>query len=131
MSKGNTCGKVLRTALGRVQKGWVQNTWVYHDPVTGKTYVCLEGALFGYCNASRYGLTKPQEEARDLLLEIIGERYGMYAIPDFNDFPGRTQEEIEESLKLAIIRDETGGGDEDYLDEEETDKLLEFKDSMD
>lgn len=126
MSKGNSPIKVLRTALSRVQKGWTQNTWVYRDG--NKTYVCLEGAMFGYCDQSKHGLTQAQRDARDKVLEVIKDRYPakfqFWTIPEFNDAPERKQEEVEEVLKLAIIRFET----EDGLNDDEVENLLDFKD---
>lgn len=129
MSKGNSAIKVLRTALSRVQKGWIQHMWVFRGP-DGKVYVCLEGAMFGYCNADQHGLTDAQKKARNVVQQIIDERYpGNYNIPAFNDAQERTQDQVEEVLKLAIIRLETGGDPTDGLPDEEIDDLLEFMDS--
>lgn len=130
MSKGNSAVKVLRTALKRVQKGWTQHVWYRKDPETGQTYVCLEGALFGYCSLQEHQLTPAMREARDFVVEVIKDRYeGRFdGIPAFNDRPGRTQEEVEEVTKLALIRAETSGGDDEITDED-FDNLLEFMDS--
>jgi hypothetical protein len=131
MSKGNSAIKVLRTADKRIDKGWIQHEWSFRDPTTGQMFVCLEGALFGYCNATKHGLTEAQVRARDLVLEIIKERYGdaFISIPSFNDWPERTKEEIREVIKLAIIREET----EELIREEaglsdEVDKIMEDED---
>lgn len=121
MSNANSAIKVLRTALKRVQKGWTQNVWMRRED--GKTYVCLEGAVYGYCDGNKHKRTKEQIEAIDVLLNIIDERYGLPAIPKFNDTPGRTEEEIEEVLKLGIIRLETDAA----MDDEDFEDLLEFK----
>lgn len=131
MSKGSTPIKVLRTALKRVQKGWTQHVWVQRDPETGKVYVCLEGALFGYCEANAHGLTEAQVGAKEACLTIIKERFGrQYGdIPTFNDDRGRTQEEVMEVIKLAIIRLETTGDGEIDPEDEDFDNLLEFMDS--
>jgi len=128
VSKGNSAIKVLKTGLNRVHKGWTQGKWSYTDHQTGQTFVCLEGALYGYCDAGKHQLTKAQIEARDVVLGVIRDRYnGQFAtIPDFNDTPGRVQEEIEEVIKLGIIRLETGG-DDDYLTDEDVDSLLSSK----
>lgn len=128
MSKAGTPIKVLRTGLKRVDKGWTQNHWSYKGD-DGVQYVCLEGALFGYCDSQKHGLTEAQKEARNVVLQIIGERYNnRYAdIPSFNDDRGRTKEEIQEVIKLAIIRLETTGDGE--MDEDDFADLLSYKDT--
>jgi len=106
--------------------------WVYYDPIAKKAYVCMEGAVYGYCVPGHHEITKAQQEAAKLLLEIINEYYPKQngnTIDGFNDTPGRTQEEAAEIFKLAIIRDEAENA-EDGLDDEDIDNLLEFKDSM-
>lgn len=125
MSKGNSALKVLRTALKRVDKGWTKGTWSEKGG-DGTQYVCLEGALFGYCDSHRngLGLTEAQEEARKVVLKIIRERHHAYSIPSFNDAPERTKEEIQEVIKFAIIRLETTGDGE--LEDEDVADLLEF-----
>lgn len=131
MSKGSTPIKVLRTALKRVDKGWAQSAWVAKND-DGNFSVCLEGALFGYCDANTHGLTDAQKKARDLVLTVIQERYKdrrgrpFESIPAFNDASERTKQEIQEVIKLAIIRLETGGDEE--IDEEDFEDLLEFMD---
>lgn len=127
MSKANSAIKVLQTGIKRVAKGWTQGDWKCQGP-DGKWYVCMEGALFGYCSADVHGLTAAQDEARDVCLQIIAERYPEHnSIPGFNDDPERTKDEVLEVMKLALIRLETGGGDdENYLDDEDVDSLLEF-----
>lgn len=124
MSKASTPIKVLRTALKRVEKGWIQRDWVAE--IDGTHYVCLEGALFGYCDANKHGLTDAQEGAKAAVLSVIHDRYNrLYqSIPSFNDAPGRTKEEILEIIKLAIIRLETTGDGE--VDDEEFDDILEW-----
>jgi hypothetical protein len=135
MSKGNSPLKVLRTAHGRIQKGWTPGTWSKKGD-DGTFYVCLEGALFGYCNASKHGLTEAQVAAHDVVLQIIRERYGMGygSIPSFNDAPGRTKEEVLEVIKLAIIRLETGESStivDEILEQDDFDNLLEFIEAQD
>lgn len=128
MSKASSAIKVLRTALKRVQKGWTKKNWHYYDPYTGVNKVCLEGALFGYCEPYKHGVTAEQIKARNVCLQIIHERYPAYdSIPAFNDAEERTQDEVMEVIKLGIIRLETGG-DEDGLDDEDVEDLLEFMD---
>jgi hypothetical protein len=123
MSKANSPIKVLRTALKRVQKGWTKQTWHAHS--NGVNYVCLEGAVYGYCNDGKHGATIAQSKAIKVLEDIIAERTGFHAIPAYNDAPERTQDEIEEVIKLGIIRLETGGD----MDDQEFEDLLEFKNS--
>lgn len=123
MSKSNSPIKVLRTALKRVQKGWTKNTWSYRGQ-DGTTYVCLEGAVYGYCDATKHVVTPEQKKAIEVLQGIIYEKYGIRAIPQFNDNDGTTKEMVEEVVKLGIIRLETGGDIED----EEFNNLLTFKD---
>jgi len=125
MSKAGTPIKVLRTAYKRVEKGWTQGDWSTEGS-DGKYYVCLEGALFGYCNSNEHGLTDAQKGAREVVLQIIGERYGRqyHSIPAFNDSPGRTKDEVLEVIKLAIIRLETTG--EGEIDDDEFDSILEW-----
>lgn len=125
MSKANSPIKVLRTALKRVQKAWRQGAWSEKGD-DGNYYVCLEGALYGYCNAAK---TQAQKDAAKVCENIIFEKYGIQGIPSWNDRPNTTQEMVEEVVKLGIIRLETGGDPEDnYLDDEEVDTLL---DSLD
>lgn len=125
MSRGNNPIKVLRTALKRVQKGWTKNHWSYRDD-NGNQLVCLEGALFGYCDQDKHGLTDAQKEARDVVLQLIHERFGkrFHSIPSFNDANDTTKEDVEEVIKLAIIRLETS--DDGYLDDEDIDDLIAF-----
>lgn len=125
MSKGNSALKVLRTALKRVDKGWTKGVWSDKGN-DGVQYVCLEGALFGYCDSHRngLGLTDAQEKAREVVLKIIRERHNQWSIPSFNDAPERTKEEIQEVIKLSIIRLETDGDGE--MEDEDVADLLEF-----
>lgn len=126
MSKAGTPIKVLRTALKRVEKGWTKDHWSYKAD-DGNYYVCLEGALFGYCDSNKHGLTDAQKDARDVVLKIINERYGYYSdIPAFNDARERTKEEVLEVVKLAIIRLETTGDGE--MDEDDFADLLDWAD---
>jgi hypothetical protein len=93
------------------------------------TFVCLEGALFGYCDEGKHELTDAQKKAREIVLSVVKDRYPSYrSIPEFNDDAMRTKEEVMEVLKLSIIRVETGG-DEDEIGEEDFENLLEFMDS--
>lgn len=141
MSKASSPIKVLRTALKRVEKGWTQDTW-HEFGVDGKHYVCLEGAIYGYCRPGEHEVTQAQREADEVVLAIIGEKYGFTSIPTFNDFKGRvrlserayimkqnrtTVEEVMEVIKLAIIRLETTP---DGLDDEDIDDLLEYMDEQ-
>lgn len=128
MSKANAPIKVLRTALKRINKGWTKGEWSYRDR-DGNVFVCMEGALFGYCDSKKHGLTEAQEQAAAVVLDIIKERYpGCHNIPTFNDADERTLDEVQEVIKLAIIRFETGDPT-DGLPDEEIDSLLEFMDS--
>lgn len=120
MSKANSPIKVLRTALKRVQKGWTKHHWVWKDD-NGKVYVCLEGGVYGYCNAHKHDTTEEQRTAIAVLRQIINEKYGIADIPVFNDKPERTQEEVEEVIKLGIIRLET-------MDDDDFEDLLEYMD---
>lgn len=125
MSKANNPIKVLRTALKRVSKGWTQTRW--HERKDGQSYVCLEGAIFGFCSLADENMTTAQREARDVCLDVIKDRYdGRYiSIPLFNDAAGRTKEEVMEVIKLGIIRLETA--DDDFIEfdpDEVVDSLL-------
>lgn len=122
MSKANSPVKVLRTALKRIQKGWIKHNW--HVRFGDESYVCLEGALYGFCQKPQ---TEAQVKAADMCRKIIKERTGLYAIPAFNDHPDRTKEEVEEVVKLAIIRFETGGDEPDDKQEED---FVEFAESL-
>lgn len=127
MSKASTPIKVLRTALKRVDKGWTQGDW--YKPGDKVAYVCLEGALFGYCNAGKHGLTDAQQAARAVIQQIISERHpGHSDIPSFNDQKGRTKDEILEVIKLAIIWLETTGDGE--MDDDDFEDLLEFSEKL-
>lgn len=144
MSKGNSAIKVVRTALKRVQKGWRKSAWSERNPDTGIFEVCMEGALFGYCNLHETQLTPAQLKARDTVWEIIRERFSERVIsriyedptdeekekvlaepriPTFNDAPDTVFEEVEEIFKLALIRLETEDLMKDYLDEDELDEV--------
>ncbi len=127
MSKANSPIKVLRTALKRVDKSWAQNAWVAHDD-KGNYFVCLEGAVYGYCSRNDHQVTSAQNEAIKVLEEIISERYQTESgiptrIPDFNDKNGRTKEEVMEVIKLGIIRLETDA----LMDDDDFEDLLEHK----
>lgn len=119
MSNASTPLKVVRTALGRVQKGWTQGL-VYSGPMKGQwkgdtVKVCLNGGLHGYQGQKQ---TNASMIAADAVLEAINELYWERApdgkwsnIPTFNDAMGAngtTFEMVEKVLKLAIIKLETG-----------------------
>lgn len=127
MSRANNPIKVLKTALKRVNKGWMKSGWARHDPETGAVYVCLEGAVYGYCPEEKHNVTLAQQEAIMMLQNIIIERSeGKHMnIPSFNDAFETTLEDIQEVIKLGIIRFETGYDPDLELDEEEVDELVE------
>jgi hypothetical protein len=116
MSKADSAIKVLNTAIKRVDKGWTQNVWSFWDPVRKINFVCMEGAIYGYCDSSKHGVTPAQKEAADTCRQIIFERHGVMDIPHFNDTHGRTKDEVKEVMKLAIIRLETTPDDDDDPD---------------
>ena|SRR5689334_1505491 len=116
MSKANSSVKVLRTALKRVDEGWTQHEWHRYEHGTKKHYVCLEGAIVGFCKPGEHEITRAQQEAMNVCRQIIWEKTGQTEIPTYNDEPGRTKEEIKELIKLGIIRLET---------DDETDYTLE------
>lgn len=124
MSKANSPIKVLRTALKRVQKGWTKSTWHYYNPSDGTNYVCLEGAIYGYCPEEKHNTTPEQRQAINVVREIVREEYGYETIPTFNDAMATTKENVMEVIKLGIVRLETGG----EIDDKEFDDLLEWKD---
>lgn len=117
MSNAKTPAKVLRVAFRRIQKRWGQHSWSNHNKQTGVTEVCIEGAV--------YGFTMPNDKnpacqmACDLILEVIQEKYkpksigtvfGQFqSIPHFNDDENTTQAMVEDVVKTALIRAETGG----------------------
>lgn len=109
-------------------EGLGEGTWVKKAAakVTGQKpvhSVCIEGAIYGYCDASKRGVVTPaQRIAIDTTLGVINERYpGQFSsIPEFNDAQGRTKDEVLEVCKLAQIRLETDGLDGD----DEVDELI-------
>lgn len=119
MSNAKTPVKVLRVALRRIQKGWVQSAWSLRDKKTGVTRVCIEGGVYGYAmnNAKNFPVCKT---AIKLIQEAIDDKYpGQFtSIPAFNDNPDTTYQMVEEVVKLAIIKAETGG----LLREDENDR---------
>jgi hypothetical protein len=124
MSKAKTANKVLRTALKRIQKGWTKGEWYTRDK-DGNSFVCLEGALFGFCSLELNQMTDAQLKARELVIGVINERSNYCSIPTFNDAPETELDDVIEVIKLAIIRDETGyDPEDDYLDDEEIESLL-------
>lgn len=132
MSKSNSAIKVLRTALKRVQKGWTKGTWSAPNNDGGRS-VCLEGAIYGYCNVSDMTKrgekpTQAQLEAMGIVTEIIKERYPRRTyfggVPSFNDHPENDIDDVMEVIKLGIIRLETGYG-EDELDQDDVDSFME------
>lgn len=136
MSKAKTPIKVLKTAIKRLNKGWMTGDWAKHDPNTGQTFVCLEGAIFGFCDKAQ---TPQQKEALEVCEQILFERLkdGLWEfydksyqedvlkfgpqglVPRFNDSVAKSSDELVEICKLAIIRLETGGPVED-------DEFIEF-----
>ena len=142
MSKANSPIKVLKTAIKRLNKGWVKSQWSDHNPDTGVTSVCLEGAIFRFCQHAK---TPQQKEALQACEQIILERWvndefkieatspernetakkaalesgGRGVVPLYNDRVAQTSDEMVEICKLAIIRLETGGPIED-------DEFIEF-----
>lgn len=123
MSKASSPIKVLRTALKRVDKGWRKGTWMHRNQATGEVFVCLEGAVYGYCDQNQHQTTEAQRSAIRVLREIIKEKYGFDDIPTFNDADERTQDEVKEVIKLGIIRLET----DEMMDDEDFEDLLEHK----
>ena len=119
MSAAKTPVKVLRTALNRIRKGWTKGHWSQKNNDGGMS-VCLEGALFGYCDSP---LTQAQRDATSVVHQILKERFpersitpeGRVVIPSFNDNPETTKDEVMEVLKLAIIRIETSDSLEEAL----------------
>lgn len=109
MSNSNKIPKVLRVALKRIQKGWTKGTWSRKNKQTGVTEICLEGAIYGFSTSNNKnpacGL------AIEIVKQIIDEKYPkrFSSIPDFNDDPGTTQAMVEDVVKTALIRAETGG----------------------
>lgn len=108
MSNAKTPVKVLKVGLNRLHKGWVKTKWSKMNKQTGVTEVCIEGAIFGY----KADTTNPAcVMAKELVLQVIKEQHpGKYlSIPNFNDAPETTMEDVERVMKTAIIRAETGG----------------------
>ena len=122
MSKANSAAKVIRTAIKRVTKQWGKGAWSRKES-DGNYYVCLEGALFGFCNKAQ---TKAQHEAHAKVLEVVRER-GFRSIPDFNDLESTTQDEVVDVLKTALLRLELDKIEEDYIDPDEVESLLDNK----
>jgi hypothetical protein len=134
MSKANSPIKVLKTAIKRLNKGWTKATWSDYDEKSGQVSVCLEGAIFGFCENSK---TQAQRDAIEACEQIIFERWndGVFMfpnesedmkghevpegiIPRFNDSVAQTADEMVEICKLAIIRLETGGpiDDDEFIE---------------
>lgn len=110
MSNANKPEKVLRVALKRLQKGWVKVGWSSRNKKTGVTAVCIEGAIYGFTNGNAKNPVCLM--ARDIVLQVIQDKYPenfFTSIPQFNDDPATTYPMVEEVVKLALIRAETGG----------------------
>jgi hypothetical protein len=117
MSNAKTPAKVLRVAFRRIQRGWVQSAWSNLNKQTGVTEVCIEGAIYGF--TMRNDKNPACKMACDLILEVIKEKHqpmlfgrpvGQFSsIPHFNDDPNTTQAMVEDVVKTALIRAETGG----------------------
>lgn len=114
MSNSNSPAKVLRVAFRRIQKGWVQGTWSNRNKQTGVTEVCIEGAVYGYTQSN----TKNPvcKMANDIILQVIQEKYKgengfplFGSVPQFNDSRETTKAMVEDVVKTALIRAETGG----------------------
>ncbi len=112
MSNANKPAKVLRTAFRRIQKGWVQRNWSNRNKQTGVTEVCIEGAIFGYKNDSQNPACMM---AKNIVMQVINEKHKTHAgerylsIPQFNDDPRTTKVMVEDVMKTALVRAETGG----------------------
>jgi len=125
MSRAKSPIKVLKTAYNRVEKGWIQGKWFVL--IGGKAFVCLEGAIYGYCQYGEHEVTDAMKKAIWVVQQVIYDRYdGRFAtIPGFNDFKGgggherTTQDEVLEVIKLAIIRLENEKLEEDLTEEVE------------
>jgi hypothetical protein len=132
MSKGNNPIKVLKTALKRVEKGWTQGMWLWRDS-NGGAQVCLEGAIYGFCDKTKHSVTDAQLEAVNaveaILFERTGERAGNTSLAVFNDSCETTKEDVLDVIKLAIIRLESGWPEADELEEEQVAELFEFLDN--
>lgn len=139
MSKANSVPKVLRVAIRRVEKSWGTGSWAKptgQKDENGKAVwsVCLEGAIYGFCNKAS---TDVQREAIALIEQILYERGLVHgsgradSIPGWNDAHA-TQDEVISLLKDALIRAETGGlmdPDEFEITQEELDEILKDDDS--
>lgn len=110
MSKSKSPTKVLRVAFNRIQKGWVQNLWSFRNKQTGVTQVCIEGAVYGYVNSFE-NKNPACKMACDIILQVIQEKHGkgFQSIPQFNDNENTTLPMVEDVVKTALIRAETGG----------------------
>jgi hypothetical protein len=113
MSNANKPAKVLRVAFRRIQKGWVKSTWSNRNKQIGVTEVCIEGAIYGFTMSN--DKNPACKLACDIVLEVIQEKYkpedGLkyMSIPHFNDDENTTQAMVEDVVKTALIRAETGG----------------------
>jgi hypothetical protein len=111
MSKSKNPTKILKTALNRLQKGWAKGEWVKRED--DNVSCCIQGAIFGYHTTSN---SDAQRKAHELVWQVVQERDPeALSIPQWNDQVDRTQEEVLEVVKTAIIRSETGG----LIDEDE------------
>lgn len=157
MSKAKTTTKVLRTALGRVQKGWKQGGWTpdrfaaknnkdgYEDPGFG---YCIVGAVTGLSGLG-HTYTDVQAEAMALIVESMEELaetrpdiarnlrhpFGLKPhdiIPCVNDGIGFTADDAQLVIKKALIKAETAELMAlEGMDDEEIDDLLEDLNSVD
>jgi hypothetical protein len=106
MSKSNSPVKVLKTALNRIQKRWGKGDWLAGED-SGYA-MCIEGAI---CNGRPQSstITSAQQGALELVRDVLKSKNGLPSIPGFNDNSNTSLEDVEEVLKTAIIRGETGG----------------------
>lgn len=157
MSKAKTTTKVLRTALGRVQKGWKQGGWtpcsyeaqLHKEGQDGSGYgYCIVGAVSGLSGVG-HNYTDAQAEAMALIVESMAElaenrpdiaenlRQPVFAkphdiIPVVNDGAGFTADDAQLVIKKALIKAETAELMAlEGMDDEEIDDLLEDLNSVD
>lgn len=94
---------VLLDAAAEVRKGWCQ-----HKLETADGRVCVRGAIMR-ANDNQFldlgwGRASPIEQDADWLLSLhLGIDAYISDVPDWNDVPGRTAEEVSAALEQAAF----------------------------
>lgn len=94
----------LEEVINILEQGWHQGSLFEYDANNKPKSCCLVGAIFLMCNSTMRG-SLAARALRDTLLKsdfVIDVENRKDSLAQFNDFPGRTVEEVIDLVKTSI-----------------------------